>query len=209
MKRFTYICGLPCLLVLFAVSCANQNATVTHLRLRGTGVAEAAEVGGIAALLPERRRVAAVPQAAKIRVTGDLAMDSDAGICLLVTLKNEGDIQLAVGLREEFDELSLLVDRRMEDVIPHYVRVEPRLVEPRWPGGSHWSQVIEPSKTMSWKVPLANYYDLEPGAYRALVTIRFSVGFGPEMFPTSVTAGPLEFVKSAINNTEIKRGRTE
>lgn len=87
MKRFTQICGLSCLLMVFAVSCATRHAAVTQLQIRGAVISRGIKVGGVAALVPKKRCDAALPRIVRIQATGDVVEDPGKGICLLITLK--------------------------------------------------------------------------------------------------------------------------
>jgi len=162
-----------------------------------------------------RLQSSAVPEVARIQVIGAVASSADEGICLLATMKNKGRTQLSIRFWQEFDEISLSVEMKVTNDFIHYVRVEPRPVEPRSPFHSVWTQFIPPSETASWKVPLRRYYDLKPGQYRGFLTIRFNVESGPspwdvlsktgsqtihskvmsawKTYSTSITTGPLEF----------------
>lgn len=209
MKHFISVSSSVTSFLLWALTCTAQHAAVTDVEIRGPAVFNASEFGGIAYLGHLELRYRPRQDIAKVRATADTSVDLEKGVCLVVTLENRGEIQLTIGEREEFDELSFDVQRSPGNGSVTYMPVEPRPTKPRAPIGSCHEGWIEPSTTMTWKVPFKNFYDLSPGTYRAAVTIRFWVGASRHSFFTSITTPPVEFVvpQKENNHTGLDAGR--
>ncbi len=191
MKNLIAYCRLVSMFVFVATGCAAQHAAVTDVEIRGPAVFNASELGGIAYLGHPELRYRPRQDIAKVRATADVILDPENGVCLVATLENRGQIQLSIGSDVDFGELSLDLQRQRAN--GSYDTVTPRPT-PNRIFKSIFSGEINPSETSSWKVPFKIFYDLSPGTYRVVVTIRFSVGASRDSIGTSITTPPVEFV---------------